>query len=52
MIVFYPKSLYGMIWAGLPASLSRKHVNKNKFFAKTDLNPCNFDQNTLISFTV
>ena len=35
-----------MIWAGLPFTLSRKHVNKNKSVAKSDQNPCNFDKNT------
>ena len=35
-----------MILAGLAASLSRKHVNKNKIVTKTDLNPHDFDQNT------
>ena len=35
-----------MIWAGLPAFFSRKHVNKDKIITKTDLNPCDFDQNT------
>ena len=32
-----------MIWASLPASLSRKHyVNKNKFFAKQRSKPSRF----------